>query len=455
MYFVAEMDAELLQKYDLRVPRYTSYPTAPHFGPRVDGDRYAGWLGALAPDAPLSLYVHIPFCRQLCWFCGCNTRAVNRYTPVAHYIDLLKVEIGRVADALGPGRPVRHLHWGGGTPTILRGADFLDLMAFLRDRFAFAADAEIAVEIDPRVTTRETVAGLTEGGTTRASIGVQDFDPAVQAAINRFQSAETTAEVAGWLRADGIRDLNLDLLYGLPRQTAAGVARTMERALELTPARVALFGYAHVPWMKSHQALIDAATLPDAGQRLAQFDAAERVLTKAGYVAIGLDHFAAPDDSMARALADGRLRRNFQGYTTDDAPVLIGFGASAIGQLPQGYVQNAPDVPAWRAALRRGALPVARGIALDADDRLRAEVIEALMCAGAADLNAICARHGRPATWLDAELASLAPLVADGIAEIDGATVRVTDFGRPLLRAVCAAFDAYLAPEETRHATAV
>ncbi|MHA1113497.1 MAG: radical SAM protein, partial [Alphaproteobacteria bacterium] len=277
------MDAELLRKYDLRVPRYTSYPTAPHFGSDVDGSRYAGWLHALAADVPLSLYVHIPFCRHLCWFCGCNTRAVNRYEPIAHYVDLLKTEIDRVAEALGPKRTVRHLHWGGGTPTILRGADFLDLMGFLRARFDFAEDAEIAVEIDPRVTTRETVAGLAEGGTTRASIGVQDFDPAVQQAINRFQSSETTAAVAEWLRADGIVDLNLDLLYGLPKQTAPGVARTMERALTLAPARVAMFGYAHVPWMKSHQELIDAETLPDAAQRLAQFEAAAEVLREAGY----------------------------------------------------------------------------------------------------------------------------------------------------------------------------
>jgi len=445
----------LLDKYDLRVPRYTSYPTAPHFAPDVDDARYGGWLGELDPAVPLSLYVHVPFCDEMCWFCGCYTKIVKRYEPIRSYLDALHREIALVCDAL-PGRfTVRHLHFGGGSPTMLTPADWLSLVGALRGRFDFPADAEIAVELDPRDATEDYIEALAAAGVTRASIGVQDFDAEVQAAINRFQPFEVVARVVGWLRRHGIVAVNLDLMYGLPRQTEAGVRAMVELALRLEPARVALFGYAHVPWMKSHQRLICEAELPNASDRLRQFAAAAARLTEAGYRAIGLDHFARDDDGLAAALDAGRLRRNFQGYTADDAPTLLGLGASAIGNLPQGYVQNVQPLADYRRTVADGRLPIARGIALSADDRLRRDVIERLMCTLDVDLDAVRLRHGAAGPVFDAEGGRLAALAKDGMVEIDGSVVRMTEAGRPFVRIVAAVFDSYLQHGLARHSQAV
>ena len=448
------MTPDLLHKYVRPVPRYTSYPTAPHFGPAVDAATYRRWLAGLDPAQPLSLYVHIPFCNTLCWFCGCHTRVVNRYEPVARYLAWLRREIDGVAAVTGPA-PVTHIHFGGGSPTIAAPGDFRDLMAHLRDRFRIRDDAEIAVEIDPRGMTPDKVEALAAAGVTRASLGVQDFDPAVQRAINRVQPFALTAGVVDMLRSRGIDRINLDLMYGLPLQTEAGVAGSADKALALEPARVALFGYAHVPWMKRHQRLIAEQDLPGAWQRWRQFRAAAGRLQDAGYVAIGLDHFAHPEDSMARALAAGRLSRNFQGYTTDSATALIGFGASAIGSLPQGYVQNDPDVPAYGAAMEEGRLATVRGHALTRDDRLRRDLIERLMCDGAADVTAVCERHGADPGTFEGAVAALAPVQEDGLVEIDGSRIAVTPLGRPLVRVVCAAFDRYLQSGAGKHSSAV
>ncbi|MEI9988840.1 MAG: oxygen-independent coproporphyrinogen III oxidase [Rhizomicrobium sp.] len=437
-----------------RVPRYTSYPTAPHFHAGVDAAVYRGWLEALDPAAPLSLYVHIPFCDTLCWFCGCHTRVVNTYSPLAGYLDLLLREIGLVADALGARRRVTHIHWGGGSPTMLRPADMRRLNAFLRERFDVAPDAEFAIEIDPRGFTPELSRALADIGVTRASIGVQDFDPAVQRAINRIQDFETTAKCVSLLRGDGIDKLSIDLIYGLPHQTAEGLWNTIDQVLTLDPDRLAIFGYAHVPGFKKHQELIPQSALPGLKERFAQAEAAREQLLAAGYVAVGLDHFAKPGDPMAVAKAEGTLARNFQGYTTDTAPALIGFGASSIGSLPQGYVQNLTDVPAWRAALLKVELPVARGVALTEEDRIRREVIERLMCDLEVDLAAVARRYGRaPAMFADA-LADLQSQARDGIVQVDGWYVRVPDAWRPAIRIVCAAFDTYLSKAGT-HSVAV
>ncbi|MEI9994270.1 MAG: oxygen-independent coproporphyrinogen III oxidase [Rhizomicrobium sp.] len=422
-----------------RVPRYTSYPTAPHFHAGIGADVYRTWLGECDPGLPLSLYVHIPFCDTLCWFCGCHTRVVNAYGPVAAYLDLLYREMELVTEALGARRRVSHIHWGGGSPTLLQPADIRRLSAVLHDFFAVEDGAEFAIEIDPRGFTAATAEALAEAGLTRASIGVQDYAPQVQRAINRLQDAATTAHCVRLLRANGIDRLNIDLIYGLPHQTTEGLIRTIDAVLELAPDRLAVFGYAHVPAFKKHMALIPEAALPGIAERYRQSETARARLLAAGYVAIGLDHFARPSDPMARALAAGKLSRNFQGYTTDDAQVLLGFGASAIGSLPQGYVQNLSDVPAWRAAIRGGALPIARGVALSADDRLRRDIIGALMCNLSVDLAAVSAAHHLAPP---ARPPALDTLAAEGAVTIDGSTIKVTE--RSAVRLACAAFDAYL-----------
>ncbi|MDH3769984.1 MAG: oxygen-independent coproporphyrinogen III oxidase, partial [Nitrospirota bacterium] len=384
------MNQELLAKYGGPVPRYTSYPTAPHFHPGIDAAAYRRWLGDLPDDAPLSLYLHIPFCHSLCWYCGCHTTVARRHQPVTEYLDLLRREIELVADAARAGHRVSHLHLGGGTPTMLRPDELMRLRETLEEAFDFDADADCAVEIDPRGLERATIDALAAIGINRASIGVQDVTPEVQRAVNRWQPIEVTTQVVGWLRSAGIVAINLDLMYGLPRQTEAHLGATIDAVLDLAPQRIALFGYAHVPWMKRHQRLIDSDTLPGPAERTAQFELATTRLVEAGYVAIGLDHFARADDALVKARQVGGLRRNFQGYTTDAAPALLGFGASAIGSLPQGYVQNAVPLPAYREALRDGRLPAVRGIAIDDEDRIRRAIIERLMCEFRVDLGVIC-----------------------------------------------------------------
>ena len=303
--------------------------------------------------------------------------------------------------------------------------------------------------------TLEHVDALAAAGLNRASLGVQDFDPRVQQAIRRVQSYERTAEVSEWLRAAGVAGINLDLMYGLPHQTVASVVRSVETALALVPDRIALFGYAHVPWMKKHQALLPEEALPDGPERVRQMTAAAETIVAAGYARVGLDHFAKPEDALARRRADGRLHRNFQGYTTDEASALIGLGTSAIGSLPQGYVQNAPTTVAYRAAVNEGRLPTVRGRALSADDRLRRAVIERLMCDFEADLGEIARAHGGRSEDLADSLDELAPLAEDGLVAREGERIIVPAEARPLTRVVCAAFDRYLAQDAARHARAV
>lgn len=450
------MTPDLVRKYAKAVPRYTSYPTAPHFRAGFGAARAGQWLEALPVQSRLSLYFHVPFCRSLCWFCGCHTKVTNRAAPLARYLDTLLAEVALVTARLGRGRPVAHIHFGGGSPSLLSPDELKRLAEALHRSFAILPGAEFAIEIDPRNIDEGRARALAEIGVNRASLGVQDFDPAVQRAVNRVQPLELTARVAGLLRGNGIARLNLDLMYGLPLQTIGGFVETVERALALAPDRFALFGYAHVPWMKKHQSLIDAAALPDAWQRWCQARAAERRLAAAGYAAIGLDHFARPEDPLARAAAAGTLRRNFQGYTADPADALIGFGASAIGALPQGYLQNESDLKAYAEAVAAGRPATARGIAFAPEDRLRAAVIEKLMTALAADTGALCRAHGYPEAHLDGAFAAVDALAADGLAERHGRVVSIPPEARLFMRAVAACFDAYLAPTaEPRHAQAV
>jgi oxygen-independent coproporphyrinogen-3 oxidase len=449
------MTPDLITKYDARVPRYTSYPTAPHFHAGVDGSRYGQWLAHLDSDTDLSLYIHVPFCDTLCWFCGCLTTVVNRPEPIQHYMSYLLQEIDRVAEQLGDTRRVTHVHMGGGSPTILSPDQFHALFDRLRKHFTFADNVEIAVEVDPRGFKESAADALAEIGLTRASIGVQDLDPEVQKAVNRIQPFETTRDVVEMLRARGVNGLNIDLMYGLPHQTAPGTVATVQRLMTLAPDRVALFGYAHVPWMKKHQRLISEDDLPTAQQRLDQFDRASATLRDGGYVPIGLDHFAHPKDPMAQAHAAGELHRNFQGYTTDNAQALVGLGVSAIGGLPQGHAQNVKAVRDYAEMLDRGELPIERGIELTAEDRLRGDVIGRLMCDLTVDAAAVAREHGfDPAIFHDA-LDQLDDMVADGVVQRDGYVVTVPDRFRLLVRTAASAFDAYLQNSERRHATAV
>ncbi len=451
------LDPALLAKYDgLRIPRYTSYPTSPQFTAAVTADTCRDWLGALDVERRSgSVYLHIPFCRKMCWYCGCHTQVVSRYEPVAEYVALLRREIAMVADAM-PGRlAVRHVHFGGGTPTLLSPEDLEGLIALLAERFDLASDAEIAMEIDPRTLTEAMAAAMARAGVNRASLGVQDFDEDVQNAINRVQPRELTERALSWLAAVGIRHVNLDLMYGLPRQTADSVARSAEIALAMNPDRLSVFGYAHVPWMKAHQKKINESDLADGRGRWDQFAVIAGVLTGAGYRPVGLDHFARPDDELARLQAEGRLARNFQGYTTDDADVLLGFGASSIGALPQGYVQNAVPFGQWADAVSEGRLATAKGYVLTPDDRMRRAAIERLMCDLSVDLAAVARAHGHPADAFDDDIARMADLVEDGVAAVDGRRVAVPERARPLMRIVAARLDAHLAGGAGRHSRAV
>ena len=451
------LNAGLLAKYDgLRVPRYTSYPTAPHFTPAVSADVYRGWLAELDTQSLAgSLYLHVPFCQKMCWYCGCHTKIVARYAPIAEYLGHLRREVGMVADLI-PGRlKVRHIHFGGGTPTMMAPEDFESIIALLRERYDVVDGAEIAVEIDPRTLTREMAEALGRAGVNRASLGVQDFDGDVQAAINRLQPQEMTERTLEWLRAAGIHHVNLDLMYGLPKQSVESVARSAEIALSMDPDRLSVFGYAHVPWMKTHQKKIDESALADTLGRWEQFAAIAEVVTGAGYHPIGLDHFAKPTDELSVQQAEGRLSRNFQGYTTDDAEVLLGFGASSIGALPQGYVQNAVPFDQYAQAIEAGMLATGKGLTLTDEDRLRRDLIVRLMCDLAVDVGAVASAHGLDAGAFDADLAGMDDLVADGVAVVEGRRVSVPESARPLMRIVAARFDTYLSTGAGRHSRAV
>lgn len=443
-------------KHDGRAPRYTSYPTAVQFSTDVGPAEYCDWLVALPQDKAVSLYVHVPFCTRLCWYCGCNTRVVNRPEPIGEYVRYLLREVELVARKLDGRRPASGLHLGGGTPNTLTVEELQAVFGALGREFAFTDDMEIAAELDPASLTKSWVDAAGALGLNRASLGVQTLDPKVQAAVNRNETFEQIDECVAALRSIRVRSLNLDLMYGLPHQTTQSVLDTIDAILAFRPERLALFGYAHVPWMKSHQKLIAESALPGPAERLEQALMAEEKLIGEGYVSIGLDHFALPHDELARAKADHRLRRNFQGYTTDSAGTLIGFGASAIGALPGGYVQNHTQELPWRQAIDRGEAPIARGVAISEDDRFRAEIIERLMCDFAVDLEAVCGRHQtRSPAELSGAIEKLQPFLDDRLVGIDGSYIQVLPAGRPLVRSISACFDTYFQPEALRHSRAV
>lgn len=451
-------DSSLLSRYGGNLPRYTSYPTAAQFSDAVGPQDSRAWLSSLPADQPVSLYLHVPFCDTLCRFCGCNTAVLRNVDARAAYAALLHEELRRIIALIGPGRRVTHLQWGGGTPTTLPGSAMRRVMQVIRRDFDIAADAEISIEVDPRHLPPDYPALLHELGFNRASMGVQDLDADVQDACGRIQSWEQTSDCLNALRDAGVDSINIDLIYGLPRQDVAGVARTARAVASLRPDRLAVFGYAHVPWKQKRQSLMPVDDLPGPQARIAQRAAIDATLRDEGFLPVGLDHYVSPRDSMARALATGTLHRNFQGYTTDSAPNLIGVGASAISSLPGGMTQNAVSSAAYARLMATDAdtLPVVRGVRLGPDDHIRAAIIEQVMCDMQVNLGQVCAQHHLPASHFDPELSRLAPMVADGLVNIADQQVRVTEKGRSFVRHVAAVFDRYLtADSATRHASAL
>jgi oxygen-independent coproporphyrinogen-3 oxidase len=446
---------ELIERYDAHAPRYTSYPTAAQFTPAVGAGDWGRWLDAADPGRAVSLYLHIPFCKRLCWYCGCNTRAVNRSETISSYVRLLLREADLIVEAAG-GRPrIDRLHLGGGTPNMLTPDDLRRLVEGLADRFDFETLTEFAAELDPETLTPAWIEAAGDLGLSRASLGVQDLSPQVQAAVNRPEAFGTIISAAEGLRRAGVFSLNLDLMYGLPRQGVAEVEATLRQVLSLRPERLALFGYAHVPWVKPHQKLIDAASLAGPAGRFAMSRAAHDLLLGSGYEAVGLDHFALPHDDLAAAARAGRLRRNFQGYVTDASEVLMGLGASSISRAPGLYVQNASAERDWRAAVAEGRSPVVRGVRLTERDRLVAAVIERLMCDFRVDVDALATSLGVPSAELDFAAPVLARLAADGLISRRAGRVEVTGRGRPFLRAVAAAFDPTAPSATPRHARVI
>lgn len=454
---MSPLAADLARLAAKPVPRYTSYPTAPHFHAGLGAETYRDWLAALPPEADLSLYMHVPFCDSLCWFCGCHTRITRRYEPVGLYLGGLMREIAMVAARVPKGASVSHIHWGGGSPTMLSAQDILRLAEATREAFRLRADCDFAVEIDPRGLDDTRIAALAEAGLTRVSLGVQDFDAEVQWAINREQSFEETKRVADAFRDKGVRSLNIDAIYGLPYQTEARLTATLEKVVALTPDRIALFGYAHVPWMKKHQEMIPPESLPGVEARFLQAENAAAFLVSNGYRRIGIDHFARPADALAKAAWDGSLKRNFQGYTVDPAEALLGFGASAIGSLPQGYVQNEPTTGRYLATVAEGKLPIARGLAVSAEDRMRRNVIEALMCRMRLEDADFARSDASPAakTAIRNTMRDFSDEIRRGWVKRDGSTLLVTEAGRPFLRLIASRFDAYLGQSAGRHSVAV
>ncbi len=446
----------LLQKYATSaVPRYTSYPTAPHFSTDLSPETCRGWLERVDPSEPVSLYLHLPFCREVCWYCGCNMRLAARYEPVAAYVETLLREIDLVCGFLPGPIEIAHLAFGGGTPTVLEPDDLERVMSALRSRFRLAPGAELSIESDPRTLTDAMSERIGKLGFTRASFGVQEFDPKVQEAIHRIQPPDVVAHAIGGLRRAGVRHINIDLIYGLPHQTVASLTRSIATCLEMRPDRVALFGYAHVPWMAKRQRMIAEDALPGPEERADQAASAAEALISAGYQAIGLDHFAREDDTLAVAARNGELHRNFQGYTTDRARTLLALGATSIGRTPEGYFQNEPVPAAWTQAIEAGRLPVAKGIALTADDSLRAHVIERIMCDAEIDLEAAGHQFGQPDDWSADALEQLRDMAEDGLITLDGGHLKLSEEGRPLVRVVAAAFDRYLARNKARHSVAI
>ncbi|MCA2013169.1 oxygen-independent coproporphyrinogen III oxidase [Cereibacter sphaeroides] len=439
--------------FDARVPRYTSYPTAPQFSEAVGPSLFRQWVGAIPEGSPISLYLHVPFCRRLCWFCACRTQGTSSEDPVIAYVETLKQELALLRDTLPQGVTLSRLHWGGGTPTLMPAAQMRDLAAAIFDVVPLGKGAEFSVEIDPNEIDEARLDALAEAGMNRASIGVQDFNPEIQKIIGRDQSYEITRAAVEMIRARGVHSLNADILYGLPNQSNARLADSVQKLLSLSPDRVALYGYAHVPWMARRQQMIPSDTLPRPEERLDLFATAQELFHWDGYVDIGIDHFARPSDGLAVAAKNGTLRRNFQGYTDDTAEVLIGLGASSISKFPQGYAQMNAATSGWVKSVREGEFATKRGHAFTGEDRLRARIIEALMCDFAVRTEELVRDFGVTRARADALFAPVAEKFGSFVRH-DAQGLSIPEAGRALTRMIATCFDAY-AMAKTGHSSAI
>lgn len=456
----APLNLDLIRKYSIPGPRYTSYPPATKF---TDHLASLDLPRALAEDnaagsGPISLYFHLPFCESRCWFCGCNTVITRRRSSAGEYLDDLAREVRLIAAQIDPTRPVSQIHLGGGTPTFFPPEELLRLGALIHEYFPnITASTEFGVEVDPRRLTREHIVALREIGANRASLGVQDTNPRVQLAIHRIQPQSVNIQAVNWLRESGFTSINVDLIYGLPLQTPATFVHTIGDVLDLNPDRLSVFSYAHVPWIKPAQRIFDdREQLPGPEEKLAMFAAAHEKLTAAGYVDIGLDHFARPDDSLALAQRAGTLHRNFQGYSTEAGASLYGFGISSISSTIDTYRQNHKTMDAWRAALDAGQLPIERGLRLSADDQCRRTLIMRLMCDRRLDFRALSSQLGFDVRQaFAAEIAGLADLHADGLIEYTPGGVQVTAMGVPLLRIIAMRFDNGLSHNPAAHSRTI
>jgi oxygen-independent coproporphyrinogen-3 oxidase len=440
---------DLLEKYDRPGPRYTSYPTAPHFSPDFNEGDYRDRLreASLRSDEPLSMYVHLPFCEARCTFCGCSVVISPRRGPEEVYLDAVEQELEILASALGPRTNLNQLHWGGGTPTYLSPTQCDKLFAAITSRFPLTPDAEVALEIDPCVTSMDHLATLRRLGFNRVSMGLQDVNPAVQAAVKRIQPLALTREHVEEARRLGFTSVNIDLIYGLPLQTEPGFRATVRTVIEeLAPDRVACFSYAHVPWIKPHQKELDVASMPTGWDKFRLFLAAAEEFTAAGYLFVGFDHFARPDDELARALDEDRIHRNFMGYTVMPASDQVGVGVTSIGDVAGAYVANDKKLRSFERRVGSGSLPVERGLLRTPEDELRRAVINRIICSLSLDFRWVESNFKvDPRKHFADAMKDLEPMAADGLIEFDANGLRVTATGRFFLRNLCMPFDAYLA----------
>ncbi|MCL4122586.1 UNVERIFIED_CONTAM: hypothetical protein GTU68_040126 [Idotea baltica] len=428
--------------FDAKVPRYTSYPTAPQFSNDVGPDTFASWISQIPEDGSISLYVHVPFCRRLCWFCACRTQGTQSEAPVRAYLETLKSELLLLKRQLPQGVTLSRLHWGGGTPTLLSPAMIDELAGAIADVVPFGENAEFSVEIDPNELDAPRLDALAAAGMNRASIGVQDFDDAIQKTIGRIQGYDITREAVDMIRDRGVASLNADILFGLPHQTQARMTESVQKLLSLNPDRVALYGYAHVPWMAKRQQLIPSEALPTPQERLALFETARKLFLWDHYAEIGIDHFATKQDGLTRAQQMGRLRRNFQGYTDDTSDVLIGIGASSISRFPQGFAQNAPATSAHTGKIRAGSFSTSRGHQFGGQDAMRARMIESLMCDFSVDGSEITRRFGIAQSNLN-QMFDKAQQEFPGILTVEDNALFIPQDARALTRMVARSFDAY------------
>ncbi|OWY14649.1 oxygen-independent coproporphyrinogen III oxidase [Thioclava sp. F34-6] len=439
-----EQESQLtrLGLFDARVPRYTSYPTAPHFAGDVGPMEFAHWIEAIPEGASISLYMHVPFCRRLCWFCACRTQGTQSEEPVRAYAETLLAELRLFKERLAPGVTLSRLHWGGGTPTLMPPDMMRRLADAVFDVVPMGEGAEFSVEIDPNEIDAARLDALAESGMNRASIGVQDFDPQIQGVIGRDQSYEVTKAAVDMIRERDVASLNADILYGLPYQTPTKIAASVQKLLSLGPDRVALYGYAHVPWMARRQTMIPSDHLPTPQERLKLFEVARELFVADGYDEIGIDHFALPTDGLSTAQKGGQLRRNFQGYTDDQAEALVGLGASSVSRFPQGYAQNAPATSAHTAAIRADRFSTSRGHRFTADDKMRARLIEALMCDFEVKAAELVRDYGADPKELAAMFAACAEHFGDMV-QVNADGLRIPAKARPLTRMIARHFDAY------------